>query len=544
MITYSFSEIGSKPLYQHLYYCLKKDITSGVLKENERLPSKRSFAKNLGVSVITVENAYAQLLAEGYIYSIPKKGFFVEAIPDVMKMRYQEIPATQEERLSPQRGILGTGGAAVSERDNTIAVSERSDMAMVSGKSNSRGNDTTAISGGNNTAVISEKSNTPAILADFASNRNHPDHFPFSVWARLSKETMARDPHALMTPSPANGVYELRYAICQHLSAFRGMKVEPSQVIIGAGTEYLYSLLIQLLGYDKIYAIENPGYKKLYQIYKSHGVICRAIPMDEKGVSMERLLESNTDVLHISPAHHFPTGIVTQIGRRYELLTWASASARRYIIEDDFDSEFRMVGRSIPMLQSIDMQGKVVYMNTFSKSLSSTIRISYMILPPELAERFHERLGFYSCTVSTFDQFTLAGFIEGGYFEKHINRMRTYYKNLQKRLIEHIKNGPAASKTEIAEEEAGLHFLLKLKTSLTDREMVEKAKGMGYRVLTLSECYIEDGAETHEETAAIGRAKSDNTNAAKDSHTLVINYSGMEEAQIPMINELLEELCR
>lgn len=521
MITYSFSEIGSKTLYQHLYYCLKKDITSGVLKENERLPSKRSFAKNLGVSVITVENAYAQLLAEGYIYSIPKKGFFVEAIPDVMKMRYQEIPAAQEERLSPQRGILGTGGAAVLGRDNTIAVSERSDMAMISGKSD-----------------------TPAILADFASNRNHPNHFPFSVWARLSKETMARDPHALMTPSPANGVYELRYTICQHLSAFRGMKVEPSQVIIGAGTEYLYSLLIQLLGYDKIYAIENPGYKKLYQIYKSHGVICRAIPMDEKGVSMERLLESDTDVLHISPAHHFPTGIVTQIGRRYELLTWASASARRYIIEDDFDSEFRMVGRSIPMLQSIDMQGKVVYMNTFSKSLSSTIRISYMILPPELAERFHERLGFYSCTVSTFDQFTLAGFIEGGYFEKHINRMRTYYKNLQKRLIEHIKNGPAASRAAIAEEEAGLHFLLKLKTSLTDWEMVEKAKGMGYRVLTLSECYIEDGAETREETAAIGRAKSDNTNAAKDSHTLVINYSGMEEAQIPMINELLEQLCR
>lgn len=494
MITYSFSDIGSKTLYQHLYYCLKKDITSGVLKENERLPSKRSFAKNLGVSVITVENAYAQLLAEGYIYSIPKKGFFVEAIPDVMKMHYQEIPATQEEQLSFKKGIL--------------------------------------------------ENDTPAILADFASNRNHPDHFPFSVWARLSKETMARDPHALMTPSPANGVYELRYAICQHLSAFRGMKVEPSQVIIGAGTEYLYSLLIQLLGYDKIYAIENPGYKKLYQIYKSHGVICRAIPMDEKGVSMKRLLESDTDVLHISPAHHFPTGIVTQIGRRYELLTWASASARRYIIEDDFDSEFRMVGRSIPMLQSIDMQGKVVYMNTFSKSLSSTIRISYMILPPELAKRFHERLGFYSCTVSTFDQFTLAGFIEGGYFEKHINRMRTYYKNLQKRLIEHIKNGPAASKAEIAEEEAGLHFLLKLKTSLTDREMVEKAKAMGYRVLTLSECYIRDGAETHEETAAAGCSESDRDNAAKDSHTLVINYSGMEEAQIPMINELLEALCR
>ncbi len=486
MITYSFTDIGSETLYRHLYHCLKNDIIAGVLKENDRLPSKRTFAKNLGISVITVENAYAQLLAEGYIYSVPKKGFFVEAIPDAMRIRYRETPTVKEE----QPYYRGDASTAKDE------------------------------------AVSYEKENH--ILADFASNRNHPAHFPFSVWAKLSKETMARDPHALMTPSPANGVYELRYAICRHLAAFRGMQVDPSQVIIGAGTEYLYSLLIQLLGYDKVYAMENPGYKKLYRIYRSHRVACRAIEMDEKGVSMKRLLASDTDVLHITPAHHFPTGIVTPIGRRYELLSWASAAEGRYIIEDDFDSEFRMVGKSIPMLQSIDMQEKVIYMNTFSKSLSSTIRISYMILPPHLAERFHERLGFYSCTVSTFDQFTLAGFIEGGYFEKHINRMRTYYKNLQKRLIEDIKNGPVASKVEIAEEEAGLHFLLKLKTSLTDRQIVEKAMAMGYRVLTLSECYIEESGADDE----------------KDSHTLVINYSGMEEEQLSTVNGLLEELCR
>lgn len=495
MITYSFTDIGSETLYQHLYHCLKSDIVAGNLKENDRLPSKRSFAKNLGISVITVENAYAQLLAEGYIYSVPKKGFFVEAIPDAVRMRYRETSATVGE-------VVSTGEDISAAEEGTT------------------------------------------LLADFASNRNHPDHFPFSVWARLSKEIMARDPHGLMTPSPANGVYELRVAICRHLSAFRGMKVDPSQVIIGAGTEYLYSLLIQLLGYDKIYAIENPGYKKLYQIYQSHHVVCRAVSMDEKGVSMEQLLNSDTDVLHITPAHHFPTGIVTQIGRRYELLNWAAASERRYIIEDDFDSEFRMVGRSIPMLQSIDMQGKVIYMNTFSKSLSSTIRISYMILPPYLAEKFHEKLGFYSCTVSTFDQFTLAEFIEVGYFEKHINRMRTYYKNLQRRLIENIKNSSVASKVEIAEEEAGLHFLLKLKTSLTDRQIVEKAMTMGYRVLTLSECYIRDGLEESGNTVGTKQIEEDRKSTVEDSHTLVINYSGMEEDQLPMINGLLEELCR
>lgn len=458
MLTYSFTDIGPDTLYHHLYECIKNDIIAGRLKEGERLPSKRSFAENLGVSVITVENAYAQLIAEGYIYSVPQKGFFVEKLPD---------------------RILPAGGES----------------------------------------TVTEETAEPVPAVDFASSRNHPDSFPFSVWAKLSREIMTRDKHALMTPSPTNGVYALRLAICRHLADFRGMKVDPSRIIIGAGTEYLYSLLIQLLGHDKVYAVENPGYKKLYQIYRSNHVACRAIPMDRKGIHMERLRASDADVLHIAPAHHFPTGIVTPIGRRYELLSWAAGSERRYIIEDDFDSEFRMVGKSIPMLQSIDVQEKVVYMNTFSKSLTATIRISYMVLPPHLAVRFHEKLDFYACTVSTFEQLTLAEFIAGGYYERHINRMRTYYKNLQKRLLETVRNGPYALRVRIAEEEAGLHFLMTVETSLTDKEITQKAMEAGYRVLTLSECYMEDGAP--------------------DTHTLVINFSGMEENSLDRINDLL-----
>lgn len=461
MLTYSFAEIGSDTLYHYLYECIKKDIITEHLKEGERLPSKRSFAENLGVSVITVENAYAQLMAEGYIYSIPQKGFFVEKLPNKV--------------------LPGDGKESVSE--------EAAD---------------------------------PVPVVDFSSSRNHPDSFPFSVWTKLNREIMARDKYALMTPSPANGVYALRLAICQHLADFRGMKVDPSRIIIGAGTEYLYSLLIQLLGYDKVYAVEDPGYKKLYRIYGSNHVACRAIPMDGKGIHMERLRASDTDVLHIAPAHHFPTGIVTPIGRRYELLSWAAESERRYIIEDDFDSEFRMVGKSIPMLQSIDIQEKVIYMNTFSKSLTATIRISYMVLPPHLAVRFHEKLGFYACTVSTFEQLTLAEFIAGGYYERHINRMRTYYKNLQKRLLETVRSGPYASRVRITEEEAGLHFLLTVDTSLTDEEITKKAMEGGYRVLMLSECYMED--------------------KASDTHTLVINFSGMSENGLDRINDLLRRI--
>lgn len=462
MLTYSFTEIGSDTLYHHLYECIKNDIIKGILKENDPIPSKRSFAKNLGISVITIENAYAQLMAEGYIYSVPKKGFFVEKLPDRM---------VSDNKISP---------------------------------------------------IIEEKPAEKKEVIDFASNRNNPNNFPFSIWTKLSKEIMTQNMHVLMTPSPANGVYDLRYAICCHLSAFRGMKVDPSRIIIGAGTEYLYSLLIQLLGYDKVYAVENPGYKKLYRIYKSNQVTCRAVDMDRKGINMEQLSSSDTDILHITPAHHFPTGIVTPIGRRYELLSWAAASKDRYIIEDDFDSEFRMVGKSIPMLQSIDVQEKVIYMNTFSKSLSSTIRISYMVLPPHLANEFHAKLGFYSCTVSTFEQLTLAKFISEGYYERHINRMRTYYKNLQKRLIDTVKNGPYASKVKIAEEDAGLHFLLTLHTDLSDREIANRAADAGYRVLMLSDCYMED--------------------AVPDTHTLVINYSGMDMEKLDIINEMLSRI--
>ena len=268
----------------------------------------------------------------------------------------------------------------------------------------------------------------PHYFADFISNRTNHENFPFSVWAKLVREMVSGESATLLQPPPVGGIPELRKAIADHLYAFRGIGVSPEQIIIGAGTEYLYGLLIQLFGNTAIYAIEDPGYAKISKIYESHGVRVRHIPMDENGIRTEVLEASASDILHLSPSHHYPTGIVTSISRRYELLGWASKSEKRYIIEDDYDSEFRLLGRPIPALQSIDVMDKVIYMNTFSKSLSSTIRISYMVLPEKLLKMFYAKLGFYSCTVSNFEQYTLARFISGGYFEKHINRMRNYYR--------------------------------------------------------------------------------------------------------------------
>ena len=460
MLTYSFSDLGSDSLYQHLYKCIKNDILSGVLPVGSKLPSKRSFAKNLGISTITVENAYAQLQSEGYIYSIAKKGFFVNDIPS---------------------GIAKTG----SVKPSMFQINE-------------------------------EK---PRYLADFVSNQTSPGNFPFSIWARLLREVISEHNTELMTNSPSGGIIELRTAICRHLRQFRNMEVEPEQIVIGAGTEYLYGLIIQLLGHDKIYAVENPGYRKVAQIFQSNRVPLKYVSLDGDGIKVSSLEDTRADIVHISPAHHYPTGIVTPIGRRYELLGWAAKADIRYIIEDDYDSEFRFTGKPVPMLQSIDVMEKVIYMNTFSKSLASTIRVSYMVLPPHLMESYDAKLGFYSCTVSNFEQYTLARFLQDGYFEKHINRMRTYYKNLRDQLLTAIKASPLASRVTIMEENSGLHFLMRVDTALTDEKIMQKAAQKGIRISCLSQ-YDMDHTPAHD-------------------HILIMNYSGIQADSLSLVIPLL-----
>lgn len=454
MLTYSFSDIGSDTLYEHLYKCIKNDIIQGTLAAGEKLPSKRNFAKNLNISTITVENAYAQLISEGYLYTIPKKGYFVSDLTNTI---------TKEAVLTPENFIVPT----------TI---------------------------------------TKTYFADFLSNQTSPDNFPFSIWAKIMREMITDRSDVLMKNSPSGGIMELRLAIAKHLKQFRDITVSPEQIIIGAGTEYLYGLLIQLLGYDKTYAVEDPGYKKIYKIYKSNGVECVSIPVEKQGINVSVLEASNADIVHISPSHHFPTGIITPISRRYELLGWSSKSDSRYIIEDDYDCEFRLMGKPIPSLQSIDVMEKVIYMNTFTKSLASTIRISYMILPKHLLERFYAKLGFYSCTVSNFEQYTLSTFINQGYYEKHINRMRNFYRKQRDYLLTCIKNSPLSSLVTITEEDSGLHFLMHINTTLSDEALIQAAERNGIRISCLSQYY------------------HDTKNAPE--HILIMNYSAIEQSKI------------
>ncbi len=461
MITYNLMNAGMDSLYEYLCKCIKKDIIEENLKPGEKLPSKRIFASNLGVSVITVENAYAQLAAEGYIYSLPKKGFYIADVGTLKGKKREPVP--EQVLPVPKKEIVW--------------------------------------------------------FADFSSNQTSSDLFPFTIWSRGVREILSDSRVELMKNSPCGGISELRENIARYLWDFRGMSVSPDQIIVGAGTEYLYSLLIQLLGNDKVYGVENPGYRKLEKIYGSYGVPCAWISMDEAGILVQELEEKKVDVIHITPSHQYPTGIVMPVSRRSELLQWAAEKEERYIIEDDYDSELRLSGQPIPTLQGLDLADNIIYMNTFTKTLCSTVRISYMILPKKLVPRFYHQLSFYSCTVSNFEQYTLSRFIEEGKFETHVNRLRNHYRKKRDLFLEALKRSRLKDRVTVSGEEAGLHFLMHIRTEVPEERVIEKARERGIRLVPLSSYYYGN---------------------AKEQNVYVMNYSSID---MERADEIMERIC-
>lgn len=347
---------------------------------------------------------------------------------------------------------------------------------------------------------------------------NGPAHFPFQLWSKLQRRVLLDYGEKLLQPMENQGCAALRCAIADHLAGFRGMAVKPENIIIGAGADFLYNLLIQLLGRERLYAVEEPGYGKIRKIYTAGGVECVSAPLDDTGVMPQ--LPPGTGVLHCSPSHHFPTGLVTPLKRRQELLSWAREQGG-YIIEDDYDSEFRFHAHPLPALYSLDGSGRVIYMNSFSKSLTPAIRISYMVLPDGLMKKYRETLNFYSGTVASFEQYTLAAFLAEGYFEKHINRMRRFYKLRRDKVIAALGACPWKDKITVQEQDAGLHFLLQTETELDDDRLTALWESCGIRVRSLGSYYrgnVPDWARG----------------------VLVINYSGLDEQQLWRLDTLPE----
>ena len=426
MLTYTLKKTPGHPLYEQLYQSIRDDIAAGRLPAGPRLPSKRVLAAHLGVSVVTVESAYAQLLAEGYAEARPRSGVYVCAIGSSVPVQPPHMPPLPQPTA-------------------------------------------------------------PEPLFDLSGGTGEDVPFPASVWVRTMREVIADK--RLMQPVDFAGAPELRAAIAAHLEQARGLRVSPEQIFIGAGTEYLYGLIVQLLGRRLRYAVEDPGYARLTQIYRANNVALSHVPMDEGGIEVEKLRRCGADVLHIMPSHQYPTGLVTAISRRYELLGWASEENGRFVIEDDYDCEFRLAGRPIPALQTIDASERVIYTNTFTKSLGPAFRIGYMVLPEHLATRFEQELGFYSCTVSAIDQLALARFIENGDYERHVNRMRTHYRSVRNDLIAAFKATSLADRMSIEAEDSGLHFILGIKSAASEQEIARAAQARGVALAPLSSFY-------------------------------------------------------
>lgn len=451
---------GKKRLYEQIYEHIRDEIREGRLLAGEKLPSTRFLAEYLQVSRSTVDCAYEQLLSEGYIESRPCRGYFVCRVEELYhllgsgeKRGHWMAPAVSPEAL--------TAGRAVS--------TERTGSAGRCGG-----------------AV------EPACAEiDFSPNGVDMNGFPFGVWKKITKNILNDGNSELFAQGDPQGDLELRHTIGRYLHSSRGVNCRPDQIIVGAGNDYLLLLLEKILGPDVHMAMENPTYKRAYRIFRSFAYPIETVDMDESGMMVSELEKKEVTAAYVMPSHQFPTGTVMPIGRRMELLGWAAAQEGRYLIEDDYDSEFRYRGKPIPALQASDRQGSVIYIGTFSKAIAPAIRVSFLVLPERLLERYRRECDFYSSTVSRIDQRILNEFIRDGYFERHLNKMRKQYRAKHELLLELL--APFEKAFSITGENAGLHLVLTAKSGQREDWLVSSAAAQGVKVYGLSGSLVGEG---------------------------------------------------
>ena len=440
------------PLYEQLYRFISGEIRAGRLLHSERLPSKKALAAHLKISVSTVEAAYTLLLQEGYVYTRPRSGYYVSPIDGLIQTEAIIAPPVQAQ--------------------------------------------------------------PPAYQYDFGTNAVDPSSFPYRTWAKLSRETLL-DGSGLLTRGDPRGDDVLRETLARYLRAFRGVVCGPDQIVIGAGIEYLLTLLTALLGSGATFALENPGYTKAAAVIQNSGGHLRHISLDNEGMEPQALAQSGANVAYLTPSHQFPTGIVMPVGRRYQLLNWAAGAEGRYLIEDDYNSEFTFTGRPIPAMQGMDPSSRVIYMSTFSRTLAPSIRIAYMVLPASLSARFARQFGGYASTVSRFEQHTLMRFISGGYLERHLNRVKGIYKKRRDFLIRRLRT--LDPELKVTGGQTGLHLLVHLPESQAEA-VIRRGLENRIRILRLSDY---DDAD------------------AKGFGTFIFGFSGMDEDQLDKAVALL-----
>ena len=458
-LTISLDTRSRIPLYEQIYDYIKTDIQSGRIPYGEKLPSTRFLSKHLEVSRSTVELAYEQLLSEGYIESVPYKGFFVAQIDELYHLK-KDKPQPQRERKEARR-----------------------------------------------------------YRYDFTPNGVDLKSFPYNVWRKLSKDILLDDRTELFRSGDSQGEYGFRSAICSYLYQARGVDCTPDQIIVGAGSDYILMLLGMILGMDHTIAFEDPTYKQAYRMAGGMSYNCIPVSMDKNGMKVTELEKSGADIAYVTPSHQYPTGVIMPIRRRMELLKWACEAQGRYIVEDDYDSEFRYKGKPIPALKGYDASDKVIYLGTFSKSIAPAIRLSYMVLPKPLQEAYEQKARFVNSTVSKVDQLIVQKFIEEGYYERHLNKTRALYKSRHDVLIEELR--PMADICTISGENAGVHLLLTFQNGMAEEELIDRAARADIRVYGLSDYRIRENCE--------------------EKATILLGYANLTEDQIREAARLLRD---
>lgn len=470
-----------KCMYQQIYEYIRNEIREGKLQRDERLPSTRSLAGYLQIARSTVDSAYSQLLAEGYIVAKPCRGYFVCGVEELFDLSSGE---NNRERIE----------------QNAFSLEK-----MFSGEK--------------------EASGAVNVKYDFSPHGISMKYFPYATWKRITKDILVDANSEMFALGDARGDLELRTTISRYLHSARGVSCRPEQIIVGAGNDFLLMLLEKILGRHVPIAMENPTYGRAYRIFRSFAYEIKTIPMDESGMSVKELEKSGARVAYVMPSHQYPTGVVMPIGRRLELLKWAEQGKDRFLIEDDYDSEFRYKGKPIPALQASDRTGKVIYMGTFSKSIAPAIRVGYMVLPMPLLKKYQESCGFYASTVSRIDQRILNEFIKDGYFERYLNKMRKIYREKHDFLLERLKS--FESGFEISGENAGLHVLLTSKKETGEKELLKAAEKKGIRLYGLSDTF--SGMPEQEKS---------------ESRTVLLGYGAMELKEIEEGTGLLTDAFR
>ena len=413
---------GGSPLYDQLYRHIAGAIRSGAIPPGARLPSKRRLCALTGLSMSTVETAYSLLTAEGYVLARPRSGY---VCADLLPPAPEPPPPPRESAPAPQAA--------------------------------------------------------PRWAFDCSTSAVDVSAFPFSSWARITKEAVYENPGLLQRGHP-QGDEPLRAALASLLAQYRGVRCSPEQVVVGAGVDDLLSLLLQMLPQHRAIALEDPGYPAVYAAAALHGLTALPIPVDQSGMDPEALAASGAGLCYVTPSHQFPLGVTMPAGRRSRLLHWAACQPGRFLIEDDYDSEFRYSSRPIPALQGLDRAGRVVYMGTFSRSIAPAIRVAYMILPPALLEPCRRAFSHRACAVSRFEQESLRRFIVQGLYGRHLRRTGNLYRKKCALFTGALAQIPGAV---ISGAEAGLHFLLTL-PRFSEEELVARAARQSVRVYPLS----------------------------------------------------------